>query len=424
MQQDVKGELMKVYCDFSISETPFKAFGELLFDGTQQFIASSTLHSMDELKTVNKIMYCKIPDFSVVGADGYKYCFYKSRVVSISERFTKSCIIADITIYYEMIVQQSSHDCKYNQCSFTFDHIENLFPLESFETSPTTEDTDLAFHKKVNKVPFEDIGKGLSFKVESEFDGICKSDSLFQLNVTQTKQVYIQWNSEVDANSIVAVIYKVKQYFEIICHRELHIKDIKLYGKNYNELSQIEYSFLDKLGNAEILNNKIKYVGTYKDIITGLKGWMEKYSLLAVGIELWLKQIYNPHIDRSDIILWNCQTIEAIGECIPEIKTDAQKTMDRRTKKPGQYPNLFAFLKAINKRYNYFKDIDDAYLFDAKEVRNKITHNNPQKAVSEQQLKNTEALVKNWSVKLICSVIGLNGLSSSMSLIPKDFPKS
>lgn len=423
MQQDEKGELMKVYCDFSINKTPFKAFGELLFDGTQQFIVSSTLHSMDELKTVNKIMYCKMPDLSVVGADGHKYCFYKSRVISIGERFANPCIIADITIYYEMIVQQSSHDCKYNQCSFTFDHIENLFPLESFETSPPTEDTDLVFHKKVNKVPFEDIGGGLSFKVESEFDGVCKSDSLFQLNVTQTKQVYIQWDSEVDANSIVAVIYKVKQYFDVVSHQELHIKDIKLYGKNSNELSQIKYSFLDKLGNPEIFDSKIKYGGTYKNIITGLKGWMEKYCMLATGIELWLKQIYNPHIDRSDIILWNCQAIESIGACVADIKVDAQAIMDRRTT-PGRPPNLFAYLKAINTRYGFFKDIDESYLSDAKKVRDKVTHNNPQKFVTERQLKNTEALVKNWSVKLICSVIGLKGLSSSMSLIPKDFPKS
>ena len=132
------------------------------------------------------------------------------------------------------------------------------------------------------------------------------------------------------------------------------------------------------------------------------------------GILIWLKQFYNSYVEQSDIILWNCQTIEFLGACTECVKSEAKEIMGGHHKDP----NIKAYLQAINRLYQLMANINDSYYSDAKLVRDKITHNNPEKTVSPRQLRNTEELVKNWSKRLILILIGLEKVPSSMCLIP------
>jgi len=223
---------MKAYWDFVFENTPIKASGELFFDGIPRFIASSSLYN-GECKILNTLMYSGLLNISIIGADGHTYCLYNCRIISITQRFSKSCIIADMTINFEMAIKQDSFDSKYKMCSFTFNHIEDLFPLESFDTILAKDDNKLTFQKEINDAPFYDIGEGISFKVESHLDGTYKSNKLYQLNITQTKQIYLSWDSECKIDSIISAIQKVKQYFEFIYHRQLHIKSVNLYENDF-----------------------------------------------------------------------------------------------------------------------------------------------------------------------------------------------
>ena len=72
----------------------------------------------------------------------------------------------------------------------------------------------------------------------------------------------------------------------------------------------------------------------------------------------------------------------------------------------------------VDTKYHFWENINDSYYSDAKLVRDKITHNNPEKTVSSRQLRNTEELVKNWSKRLILVLIGLEKVPSSMCLVP------
>lgn len=404
---------MKVYWDFQFEDVLFRTSGELSFDKKPYFIATSTILQPEEIKVTDKMLGMGLFTTQVVGVDGKKYSLYNCRITEVGHRMGPSFII-ELTITFSMIIQESEANTKYIGCSFTFDRIEELFSLEPFESEFIHESKALSYKKPDSIKPYVHVCDDLQFKVESEFDGTLSGNKLFNLHINQSKRVFLKFDELHDIEFIISQITMIKHFFEMMYSQELHVGKISLEGNSHPERGSLIYSDFNIIHNPRANPPKVKFIGTYVDIVNGLIGWTSKYNLIKPGIEIWLKQFYNSYVGQSDIILWNCQTIEYLGACTESIKAAAQKIIG------GNYkdPNIRAYLKAINSMYHFMADTSDTYYSDAKLVRDKITHNNPDKSVSARQLRNTEEITKVWSKRLIQKLIGLENVSWSMGLIP------
>ena len=404
---------MKVYWDFHFEDVLFRTSGELSFDEAPCFVAASTILQPEEMKVAGKMLGTGPFITQVVGVDGKKYSLFNCRITEVGHRMGPSLVI-ELRIPFSMIVQENEVNTKYIGCSFTFDQIEELFPLQPFESELSQETKVLLYRKPDSTIQYCPVGDDLQFKVESQFEGAIRGNKIYDLNIVQTKRIFLRFSEQYDIDHVISRIVIIKQYFEMICSQELHVKDIFLEGNSFQENGNLVYSDFNIIYNPRANHSKLRYHGTYDEIIGGLKGWISNYDQMKPGILIWLKQFYNSYVGQSDIILWNCQTIEFLGACTECIKAEAKKSISGHHKDP----NIKAYLQAINVLYHFWVNIDDSYYYDAKLVRDKITHNNPEKTVSSRQLRNTEELVKNWSKRLILVLIGLEKVPSSMCLIP------
>lgn len=87
--------------------------------------------------------------------------------------------------------------------------------------------------------------------------------------------------------------------------------------------------------------------------------------------------------------------------------------------KKQQNPNLRNFLNAVNALYGISKTIDQQFFGDVKEVRDKLTHNNPTKQVTERQKKNSYVIIEYFLIKTISKIMGITGIPASLFLWPE-----
>jgi hypothetical protein len=397
--------------------------GDLFFSASNpHFLANTSVAGTGEIKQLEEMMYRGQYNIQVVGTDGKSYSLYNCHITSISQHFSKTALVATVMITFKLAVRQDAFDIMYKSCSFTFPSIEKIFPLTPFHVSlPNSDGNNLTIEKKLEVCESKEITPSFSFKAESSYDGISSSDKQFDISIKQSKYIYLDFNQDMALKDIIDTVRLVKEYFELIYRSEIHIFDISL---NYEDLmrgDKILFSDFDCIEVVSHPNAGFQFRGGYDEIVSGLIGWCKYYDQFKIGISIWQKQIYNTRVDREDSILWNGQAIEALCEHHSELYGIAKAIAVERAQKDGQKPrepNLIDYLTAVNKQFPELGETFVRFFADAKKVRDKLTHNNPNKQVTERQIKNTVALLEHFSTRLISYIIGLKGIIRGCVLIP------
>ncbi len=421
---------MRVYWNFTFRDKlndksiSVMATADINFNCEQpEFIAYIQPQNIDQIEMLDKIIGWNNITVQVLGIDGTNYILYGWRYKSCSQRWGRGNFVATILATFDRAVQQENPNTRYHSCSFTFHDIEKLFPYESFQTKFESEpDGNIQFQKSMKKICMTSIASGIKANVDSHYDGIIQSDKLYQLNVVQTKRMTIEFEKDVDLDYILEFLNRIKRYFEFVYYCEIHLMDIVLVvNKQEYTTDKIIYSQFDKDIREPRNVQEIKYYGNYDNLLNGLKGWLSIYDIYFSGIQIWLKQIYNFRVDITDLILWNSQAIEALCESNSEIYRKSKilaNEIDGNEKKPKQLrePNLKNYITSLCETYGYFENLDPQFITDIKKVRDKLTHNNPKKKVSQLQLDNSLRLSRHIAQKFLCSLINLEGMPASCVL--------
>ena len=211
-------------------------------------------------------------------------------------------------------------------------------------------------------------------------------------------------------------VEKIKTFFEFILKQEITICLIEFVNTptgGYSRGILLYDTLLYKKTNNNLtaLNS---YRGSNDDLFNGLIEWIRQYDKYYQVIEIWKKTIYNSHISKEDLFLWRCQAFELLCIINPLIK---DKSISLKAKKQAN-PNLKNFLTAVSDIYKISTHLDSRYFRDLKDVRDKLTHNNPHKKISEDQKSNSYDLIEHFFVKTFSKVNNIKGMSTALGLKP------
>ena len=403
---------MKVHWNFSYQNMTFDLSGEIFFDNKKPYMeAYSSQLSFVEIETIKELALTGLYNTQVVDMDGKHYSLYRCYFANYRESYADGELVFTIKVYFDLAIRQRNLETAYYGCSFTFQNIEKLFPLNEFDINLLGEELEKIEIDITREVPIcVSLCEGVSLKIASEYSGLYSGDQIYSMNIGQTKRVYLTFSNAQNLDYILQLIKQLKEFFELCLLCELQLCDVRLGTDNAHCIDKITWSPFYVSEGVSFREKNFSFYGTSNNIICGLLGWIKNYQTLQLGISIWQKQIYNTRIDQSDIILWNGQAIEAICEQYAPLFEIAKKYADNRAVQAGKrsagLPNLVDYLHAINS----FSQTENSYtnhFMDAKKVRDKLTHNNPQKAVSKTQLLNTELLLTFYAQKALFSIIGL-----------------
>ena len=150
----------------------------------------------------------------------------------------------------------------------------------------------------------------------------------------------------------------------------------------------------------------------------GLNGWLREYEKCSEVINLWQKTIYNNNVLLEDLFLWKCQAFELLCSLYSGIYEKAKSF----TGKNQANPNLKNYMSAVSSIYKLCETLDKKHYKDVKDVRDKLTHNNPMKTISEDQKKNAFSLIDYFLTKTIGVICEIDCISTNLMLkvSPKD----
>lgn len=403
-----------------VTNLPYQNQTITLWGKISEIENSIELNCLLENTTIEKfcenIIYSQPSSFLVIDTKAKSYVVYDCKFNKSTISFSNSSIITLIG-QFSRLTRENEINKKYNCAIWTFQYIEKFFPLESFNTKFKTNGNGFKFEMNQNIIhKFELIG-GIKGEIRSDYSGIVQSTSLYNLSVVQQKVIQLSFPEKVSQARIDEVIIKIKKYFEFIAKQELQIKNIVYIDKN----SQNVYS--GYLISAPILKTKtmiqkIKDNPYRKDInslFIGLKKWVELYDYYIPVIEIWQKTIYNLNVSQMDTCMWFCQAFELLCQLNDSIYKESMKLKAISQ----QFPNLKNYLDATNNLYHIWDGVSSKHFKDVKDVRDKITHNNPGKIVTETQKENARQLIELFFIKTVECILDINGIPLSAMLKPE-----
>ena len=337
-------------------------------------------------------------------------CFFSQRKLSLS-----STGMGTLTGRFESLIKQKSPFEKYHSVSFSFVDIEKIFPLIYFQISATECYGPVSISRPALSQEQHTINDMLSAAVISNFNGI-PSDSCSEIHISQKKYITINSKTEKTAIELLELLSSIKQYIEFLCSQEIQLLDISFSSKEVSGYS------LAEVITAPILipNTFVKkidsnpYRQSEEDFFAGLQGWLENSKKYKRVLEIWKKTIYNTNVSDEDIFVWRCQAFELLCLLTDEIKDEAYKKLA-----PDQTnPNVRNYLTVISSRYDIAKSSSD-YFSDVKDVRDKLTHNNPRKTVTEDQIWNAFGLINHFLIATIAKLMGIKCRLPMLILKPK-----
>ena len=373
-----------------------------------------------ELNSVGSILM-RAEDFwgrrlllSVKSTDAQIYivygCFFSQQTLSLS-----SSGMGTLTGSFESLIKQKSPFEKYLSVTFSFDDIEKIFPLIEFQVSSTDYHGPVSISRPALDQEKYTINDTLSAAIVSRFDGI-PSDSCPEIHISQEKYITIDSKTAKTAIELLELLSSIKQYIEFLCSQEIQLLDI---GFSSNKDSG--YSLAEVVTAPILIPNifvkKIEsnpYRQSKEDFFAGLQGWLENNEKYRRVIEIWKKTIYNTNVSDEDIFVWRCQAFELLCALTDEIKDEAYNNLA-----PDQSnPNVRNYLSVVSARYDIAKSFSD-YFSDVKDVRDKLTHNNPKKTVTEDQIKNAYGLINHFLIATIGKIMGIKCRQPMFILKPK-----
>lgn len=338
-------------------------------------------------------------DFLVKSTDAKIYgvygCYFDEHTVHFSS-FGMGALKGE----FSSLIRQFPQVQNYQSVSFSFDCISNVFRLNPINI----------FDDENNHSVSYTISRGFEQEYSVNSDMKCSVQSVYsnfpltscnELHISQKKKIVLSFASDKTISELMTIMWKIKSYIEFLLSQEIQLSDIS-FSNNSAILSSDVISDPILLTNTSIKPIKKQlYSFSIEDFANGLKGWMEQYDRIRRVIQIWQKTIYNSKVSEEDIFLWRCQAFEHLCEIENTIKSDAflQLAQDQN------YPNLRNYLISVSNIYGIAVDSKD-YFMDVKKVRDSLTHNNPDKLVSEKQFRNSFVLMEYYLKATVSKIVG------------------
>lgn len=349
---------------------------------------------------------------SVKSTDARIYSVYGCHLLHQSKFFSSSGM-GMLKGVFERLIMQNSPSELYDSISFVFKDIERVFPLLEIRVGNQDQNKLLSLSQDEPKNHFCIVDEGISGTITSHFQGI-PSDPCVEIHITQEKTIELSFEQSKTADELLNVLSKAKLYIEFLLSQEIQLTSIRLINKEKHYISQVladslfsPYTFIKPIDSTP-------YRHSVEDFFAGLHGWLaniEKYSRV---IDIWKKTIYNTNVSDEDIFIWRCQAFELLCALTDEIKEEAYKVLA-----PDQSnPNVRNYLSVVSSRYDIARSFSD-YYSDVKDVRDKLTHNNPKKTVTEDQIKNAYGLINHFLIATIAMIMGIKCRLPMFILKPK-----
>ncbi len=364
------------------------------------------------------IIYQPKINFPVLDMTALQYSVYGCKFHRIQHSFNNAGINT-IMGKFDRLVCEEELNKKYDIISFSFEGIEKLFPLESFDTEFGGTDKEIIFSKGKHEIISKNLIDNIACTIESSFTGVYKSKKLYNLDVKQTKVIRLEFESTKTIDELLEVLYKIKKYFEFILKQEIKLTNINISnGNSTHRQGELVYdTILIPQTFIKEIDKSFKPVDA--DVFfKGLNGWLREYEKCSEVIRLWQKTIYNSNVSPEDLFLWKCQAFELLCSLYSNIHKKANLLKEKKQANP----NLKNYMSAVSSIYKLCETLDKKYYKDVKDVRDKLTHNNPMKTISEDQKKNAFSLIDYFLTKTIGVICEIDCISTNLLLkvSPKD----
>lgn len=359
--------------------------------------------SMDLRESI--IRYPKI-DMPIHDMEAQQYSIYGCKFFKSQLSFSKEGVV---TIYgtFDRLVKEDELSRKYDTVIFSFRGIEKIFSLENFETQCDFDSGKVIFSKDKDNVLKYTVNDDIECFIESQFSGIVETSDLYELDVKQNKVIRLKCTAQKNIDKLLELVNKTKKYFEFVLKQEILLVDIHFCNSEtrYRSSKLIYDPILTSKTFVKDIKDKA-YPESIDVLVSGLDGWLKNYDTYYDVITIWQKSIYNTNVSQEDLYIWRCQAFELLCTINKEIYDNAYSL--RNPKQP--YPNLNNFLTATNNLYNFFKGLDVKYFVDIKDVRDKLTHNNPEKTITDIQKENSFRLIEFFLIKTLCKTMSIKGV--------------
>lgn len=404
--------MLDVFTVITIEKEELNLFGKIN-EANGDIELHLPMTSTKAIEFARDIIYQPKINFPVLDMTALQYSVYGCKFYRNELAFNNAGVTTIFGKFGRFVCEEQLNK-KYDTISFSFQEIEKLFPLENFDTEFAGIDKEIIFTKgKHEKISKSLIGN-ITCTVESSFTGVYKSPNLYNLDVKQTKVVRLEFESTKTIDELLEVLYKIKKYFEFILKQEIKLTNINISnGNSTHRQGKLVYdTILIPQTFIKEIDKSFKPVDA--DVFfKGLNGWLREFEKCSEVINLWQKTIYNNNVLLEDLFLWKCQAFELLCSLYSGIYEKAKSF----TGKNQANPNLRNYLSAVSNIYGFCKTLDKKHFKDVKDVRDKLTHNNPIKTITETQKKNAFSLIDYFLIKTICVICEMDCIPTSLCLM-------
>ncbi len=409
--------MLDVFTVITIEKEELNLFGKIN-EANGDIELHLPMTSTKAIEFARDIIYQPKINFPVLDMTALQYSVYGCKFHRIQHSFNNAGINT-IMGKFDRLVCEEELNKKYDIISFSFEGIEKLFPLESFDTEFGGTDKEIIFSKGKHEIISKNLIDNIACTIESSFTGVYKSKKLYNLDVKQTKVIRLEFESTKTIDELLEVLYKIKKYFEFILKQEIKLTNINISnGNSTHRQGKLVYdTILIPQTFIKEIDKSFKPVDA--DVFfKGLNGWLREYEKCSEVIRLWQKTIYNSNVSPEDLFLWKCQAFELLCSLYSNIHEKANLLKEKKQANP----NLKNYMSAVSSIYKLCETLDKKYYKDVKDVRDKLTHNNPMKTISEDQKKNAFSLIDYFLTKTIGVICEIDCISTNLLLkvSPKD----
>lgn len=403
--------MLDVFTVITIEKEEFNLFGKIN-EANGDIELHLPMTSTKAIEFARDIIYHPKINFSVLDMTALQYSVYGCKFYRTQLSYNNAGINTIIG-KFDRLVCEEELDKKYDTISFSFEDIEKLFPLESFDTEFGGTDKEIIFSKRKHEIISKNLIDNIACTIESSFTGVHKSENLYNLDVKQTKVIRFEFVNQKTIDELLEVLYKFKKYLEFILRQEIKLINIAISNGNstYIQGKLVYDTILKPQTFIKEIDKSFRPVDTNK-FFKGLNGWLREYEKCSEVIKLWQKTIYNNNVLDEDLFLWKCQAFELLCSLYSNIREKANLLKEKRQANP----NLKNFMSAVSSLYKFCETLDKKYYKDVKDVRDKLTHNNPMKTISEDQKKNAFSLIDYFLTKTIAVICEIGCISTNLWL--------
>lgn len=333
----------------------------------------------------------------IKSTDSYTYMVFGCTIENHIRRGIRTGM-GEIVCGFQSLIRMSSPN-GYDRILFGFEGIEKIFVPNDFRVE-YSEDNLISISQRNNISDSYCVYEGVECSLYSFYYGLPDSDCV-DINIIQKQFIQLSLREKSDLDTIMRLLRKLKQYIEFLFSQEIKVTSVKLYCSSRICEDEI---IVDPLfiSNTHIDSiNLQRRCWSDEEFFQGYKSWLENYDEYEQVVSIWEKTIYNKQVSSEDLFIWRCQAFELLCQKNKEIWRIANA---KRTAKQ-LYPNLKNCLVAVDEVFEN-KGFPKCHYSDVKNVRDVLTHNNPDKSVDDIQKKNSYALIECYLVDTISKVMG------------------